>query len=501
MIPVISVAGNNDTVGIIMLEHRWDTGFSKVLQEDSPVHAVIENSCGDQFMLKVSGSEVVYFGEGDHHNSVYDPFVVTTSELELLHYWENIQSHQLKSQYFYTNRSSEWIVRKPITNECRYTIRFFPSDEYYHAYVTKKPTVYAVSVAMIFLFTILCFLIYDYLVEKRQKVVMNTAIDSSDIVNQLYPPSFVRRITQTSIHGSRDNTFVNSEFTSKMIRRKSIHGPKELSSLKDFLLSGTLPDSNISSSNVFAEKFTDVTVIFADISGFTAWSSDREPIQVFHLLETIYSAIDKLANDLGVFKVETIGDCYVAVVGLPAPRPAHAVIVCRFAHEIHKCMAKLTKELEGQLGIGTSDLQMRIGIHSGPVTAGVLRGEKSRFQLFGDTMNTAARMESTGKPGRTHVSEDTANFLIKFGKQSWLIFREDRVHAKGKGELQTYWINTTQHRNSKTKSEATSSEKAAYLVDSMQSLHYTTSKCDNTETFNCLNHSSIDDGIEAEKSW
>lgn len=176
--------------------------------------------------------------------------------------------------------------------------------------------------------------------------------------------------------------------------------------------------------------------MFADIAGFTAWSSEREPSQVFKLLESLYRKFDQVAHKLGVFKVETIGDCYVAVVGLPDPVPDHAVICARFAFEILYHMHDLTRQLEGSLGPGTSDLTLRIGLHSGPVTAGVLRGEKSRFQLFGDTMNTASRIESCGYPDRVHCSEHTANLMEAAGKGHWLTKRQGLVAAKGKGEMQ-----------------------------------------------------------------
>lgn len=88
----------------------------------------------------------------------------------------------------------------------------------------------------------------------------------------------------------------------------------------------------------------------------------------------------------------------------------------------------------------TSELEMRFGLHSGPVTAGVLRGEKSRFQLFGDTVNTAGRMESSGWRNRIHISQETANHIINGGKSSWIKTREELVSIKGKGDMQTYWL-------------------------------------------------------------
>jgi len=164
--------------------------------------------------------------------------------------------------------------------------------------------------------------------------------------------------------------------------------------------------------------------------------------------ETLFHAFDEIARKRNVFKVETVGDCYVAATGLPEARADHAVIMARFARDCLFHFGVLVRQMEETLGPDTGDLGLRVGLHSGPVTAGVLRGERSRFQLFGDTVNTAARMESNGKPNRVHLSKETAELLIEAGKQKWVSMREDKIIAKGKGELQTYWLETGRSTNS-----------------------------------------------------
>jgi len=200
--------------------------------------------------------------------------------------------------------------------------------------------------------------------------------------------------------------------------------------------------------------------------GFTAWSSTRDPAQVFILLQTVYQAFDVIAKRRNVFKVETIGDSYMAVTGLPEPQPTHAVIMARFASDCKIKFNALTSELESQLGPDTADLAMRFGMHSGPVTAGVLLGDRARFQLFGDTVNTAARMESTGVRNKIQCSKSTFEAISIAGKQDWARARSDMVQAKGKGEMQTWWLTPKSRNSSASVASSQMSNENASTTDS-----------------------------------
>lgn len=215
---------------------------------------------------------------------------------------------------------------------------------------------------------------------------MATARRTNMIVSSIFPSNVRDRIMKDAEKQARQE--VHGGETQK---RMFDMGNK--SKLKNFLSDGpgdarASEEGNVFGSKPIADLFPATTILFADLCGFTAWSSVREPSQVFTLLETIYHEFDQIAKRRRVFKVETVGDCYVAVCGLPDPRKDHAAVMARFANECSHKVNELTKKLEVVLGPDTGDLGMRFGLHSGPVTAGVLRGERARFQLFGDTMNT-----------------------------------------------------------------------------------------------------------------
>ena len=178
-----------------------------------------------------------------------------------------------------------------------------------------------------------------------------------------------------------------------------------------------------------AESHADVTVLFADVVDFTPFTQRTAPERVVGVLDEIFSAFDRLAEEHGLEKIKTIGDAYMVASGLPEPRADHASAAADMALDMQAEVARLCSTLE-------LDLTIRIGMDSGPVIAGVIGRRKFIYDLWGDTVNTASRMESHGLPGRIQVTEATFRRLGS-------AFRfEDRgkVAVKGKGPMRAYLL-------------------------------------------------------------
>jgi class 3 adenylate cyclase len=183
------------------------------------------------------------------------------------------------------------------------------------------------------------------------------------------------------------------------------------------------------SEDAIAEHSDGVTVVFADIVGFTPLSASKSPQALVELLNRIFSEFDALADAHGLEKIKTIGDAYMAVAGLPEPWPDHAPRAARMA----LAMLDVTTRVAAETG---EKLALRIGLHSGPVVAGVIGRRKFTYDLWGDTVNTASRMESHGVPGSIHCSEATATLL----RGAFQLQARGAMEIKGKGEMRTFLL-------------------------------------------------------------
>lgn len=182
-------------------------------------------------------------------------------------------------------------------------------------------------------------------------------------------------------------------------------------------------------SQIIADKFENVSVLFADIVGFTKITSSASPETIVFALNDLFSRFDERAQTLGIEKIKTIGDAYMAVCGLPEPNPMHAAAMIQFARG-------MLLDIEQYNLTSALKFKMRIGINSGDVIAGVIGKTKFIYDLWGDTVNVASRMESSGEPGSIHVSEETWNLA----KDSVCFTDEVTVDVKGKGSMKTYYV-------------------------------------------------------------
>ncbi|WP_228055810.1 adenylate/guanylate cyclase domain-containing protein [Lusitaniella coriacea] len=184
-----------------------------------------------------------------------------------------------------------------------------------------------------------------------------------------------------------------------------------------------------------AEQFDDVTILFADIVDFTPLSAQMSPIELVNLLNQIFSTFDKLAEHYGLEKIKTIGDAYMVVGGLPDPMPNHASAIADMALAMRLAIIKFQPERIKELRNG-QPLQIRIGINTGSVVAGVIGMRKFIYDLWGDTVNVASRMESQGEAGRIQITQETYERL----NDSYSFEKRGLISVKGRGEMTTYWL-------------------------------------------------------------
>jgi len=195
------------------------------------------------------------------------------------------------------------------------------------------------------------------------------------------------------------------------------------------ILPGSIAERLKSHPGTIADQFANASVLFADVVDFTPRSEKLTAAEVVDLLDRLFGHFDTLADRYGLEKIKTIGDAYMVAAGVPTPRADHAAALANLALDM--------VEATSPSGFcGDLDLQLRIGINSGPVVAGVIGRKKFLYDLWGDAVNLASRMESQGTPGRIQVTDGTEHLL----RDDFELERRGPVEVKGKGAMETWYL-------------------------------------------------------------
>jgi len=195
------------------------------------------------------------------------------------------------------------------------------------------------------------------------------------------------------------------------------------------VLPASIADQLKKQTGIIAQRFDDASVLFADLAGFTAMSARMGPSELLQLLNAVFSGFDELVGKYGLEKIKTIGDAYMVAGGLPDPRNDHLEAMARLALEMNANFQQTSSPF------GT--LNLRIGLHTGSVIAGVIGVRKFIYDVWGDTVNTASRLESHGVTGRVHVSDAVYERL----KDRFEFESRGTVELRGRGPMQTYFLN------------------------------------------------------------
>jgi guanylate cyclase len=195
------------------------------------------------------------------------------------------------------------------------------------------------------------------------------------------------------------------------------------------ILPRSIADRLKAETQPIADQIGSTSILFADVVDFTPWSEQLEPAEVVGFLDHLFSHFDELAERHGLEKIKTIGDCYMVAAGVPTPRPDHARALALMALEMLEAM-----RADG--GVGHLGLELRVGINSGPVVAGVIGRKRFLYDLWGDAVNTASRMESHGAPGRIQITRATYELLA----DEFECEPRGTITVKGKGEIETWYL-------------------------------------------------------------
>jgi guanylate cyclase len=195
------------------------------------------------------------------------------------------------------------------------------------------------------------------------------------------------------------------------------------------ILPRSIADKLKAEPRTIADSFTSASILFADVADFTPMAERLAPVRVVQMLDQLFGHFDDLADRYEVEKIKTLGDCYMAAAGIPTPRPDHARTLALLALD-------MLDAVDARGAMGALGFELRIGINSGPVVAGVIGRKRFLYDLWGDAVNTAGRMQSEGTPGRIQITRSTYELL----KDEFLCEPRGTVSVRGKGDMETWFL-------------------------------------------------------------
>jgi adenylate cyclase len=247
-------------------------------------------------------------------------------------------------------------------------------------------------------------------------------------------PKFYAGAPIVSKNGFILGTFCVMDEDARSISHQQLDGLRLLADqfveLLDTRVVETLPVKNDDKLAVNGDYYSSATILFADFVGFTQKTEEIQPGELLEILSSYFNGFDQIMERFGLKKVKTIGDAYMAISGVPDKNSDHAIQVCKAAQEMIKYVNGMGVQQEA---LGKDSWKLRVGINTGPVIAG---NTGNNFDIWGDAVNVASRLESTGVEGKIQISEKTKQFLSENAK---LTFRE-KVHLKNKGEMDTFFL-------------------------------------------------------------
>ena len=344
--PIFESSAEQDFVrGFVMLIFHWTTFVeSLVTLGTNGMDLVISDSCGSVYTYRLHGDGFEFRGKGALQETTYNDMkrtVILDSEQDGE---DDHQTHDI----------------------CTYVLSMYPTRELHGQFTSHDPFLHALVVPAIFALTAVIFMFYDWTIKRRKERVVLTVQKTEAIVSSIFPKNVRGRLLDNvAMEDSRIKNQVNMTMgpskTPTLYRIQPVSA-QEKEEDEENLAGGSQIYKN--ASKPIADLFPDATVLFAEMDGFSAWNSLRQPSEVFEFLETMYRAFDQLARRHKVFKVETVGDCYVAVAGLPELRIDHALAMTQFAAACMVECGRICSILTRDFGPDTESMALRMGLHT-----------------------------------------------------------------------------------------------------------------------------------------